>query len=259
MVPMDPNMLLTVHLGEPLEQMIDSRPFVVSLGAALAATLLLASAGGAATNVVKKKRAASRPTLMLAQPGLLGSFTPASSSPKMAAALARDGLDSSFRFTPSLTPGGRRAVTVAVRAQGTGVASGTHASPMVSATTFMPSAYSLGVAVGWRRFAISGDYARVASSLLPDSGREAADVGLSYLGRKWRTTLLLGSERTTSQTKLFDTDQSYSVDLGGAYELTRNLAVSGGLRYQVRKDRLLNLNDDRRDSQAVYIGTALKF
>jgi hypothetical protein len=237
--------------------MVDSRPFVVSLGAAVAATLLLASAGGAATSVVKKKRTV-RPTLTLAQPGLLGSFTPASSSPRMAAALARDGLDSSFRFTPSLTPGGRRAVTVAVRAQGT-TASGTHASPLMNATTFMPSAYSLGIAVGWRRFAISGDYARVASNLLPDSGREAADVGLSYLGRKWRTTLLLGSERTTSQTKLFDTDQSYSVDLGGAYELTRNLAVSGGLRYQVRKDRLLNLSDDRRDSQAVYIGTALKF
>jgi hypothetical protein len=113
--------------------------------------------------------------------------------------------------------------------------------------------------VGWRRFAISGDYARVAPSLLPDSGREAADVGLSYLGRKWRTTLLLGGERSTSQTRLFDTDQSYSVDLGGAYELTRNVAVSGGLRYQVRKDRLLNLGDDTRDSQAVYVGTAFKF
>jgi len=238
--------------------MADSRPFVVSLGAALAATLLLAStAGGAASTMVKKKRA-NRPTVTLAQPGLLGSFTPASSSPKMAAALARDGLDSSFRFTPSLTPGGRRAVTVAVRAQGT-TSSGVHQAPVVNATTFMPSAYSLGVAVGWRRFAISGDYARVASNLLPDSGREAADVGLSYMGKKWRTTLLLGGERNTSQTKLFDTDQSYSVDLGGAYELTRNLAVSGGLRYQVRKDRLFNLSDDRRDSQAVYIGTALKF
>src|SRR4051812_37470137 len=238
--------------------MADSRPFVVSLGAALAVTLLLASTtGGAATTMVKKKRI-NRPTVTLAQPGLLGSFTPASSSPKMAAALARDGLDSSFRFTPSLTPGGRRAVTVAVRAQGT-TSSGVHAAPVVNATTFMPSAYSLGVAVGWRRFAISGDYARVSSNLLPDSGREAADVGLSYMGKKWRTTLLLGGERNTSQTKLFDTDQSYSVDLGGAYELTRNLAVSGGLRYQVRKDRLFNLSDDRRDSQAVYIGTALKF
>src|SRR5262249_6279846 len=149
MAPPDPDMVLTVRLGEPLLHMVDSRPFVVSLGAALAATLLLAStAGGAATTVVKKKRIA-RPVVTLAQPGLLGSFTPASSSPKMAAALARDGLDSSFRFTPSLTPGGRRAVTVAVRAQGTS-SSGTHAAPAMSATTFMPSAYSLGVAIGWR-------------------------------------------------------------------------------------------------------------
>jgi hypothetical protein len=236
--------------------MVDSRPFVASLGVAVAAALLLASSAGATTSVKKKRT--THPALLLAQPGLLGSFTPASSSPAMAAALARDGLDSTFRFTPSLTPGGRRAVTVAVRAQGTGTSSGTHAVA-TSTSVFMPSAYSLGVAVGWRRFAISGDYARVAPSLLPDSGREAADVGLSYLGRKWRTTLLLGGERTTSQAKLFDADQSYSVDLGGAYELTHNLAVSGGLRYQIRHDRLLNLSDDRRDSQAVYVGTAFKF
>ena len=123
----------------------------------------------------------------------------------------------------------------------------------------MPSAYSLGFAVGWRRFAISGDYARVAPTLLPDSGREAADVGLSYLGRKWRTTLLVGGERNTSQIKLFEADKTYSLDFGGAYELTHNIAVSGGLRYQVRKDRLLNLSDDTRDSQAIYVGTAFKF
>lgn len=237
--------------------MVESRPFVVSLGAAVAAALLLASSVGAVTPV-KKKRRISHPAVKLADPELLGSFTPASSSPAMAAALARDGLNASFRFTPSLTPGGRRAVTVAVRAQGTPLASGTHAASSMS-STFMPSAYSLGVAVGWRRFAISGDYARVGPSLLPDSGREAADVGVSYLGRKWRTTLLLGGERSTSQAKLFDTEQSYSVDLGGAYELTHNLAVSGGLRYQIRHDRLFNLNDDRHDSQAVYVGTAFKF
>jgi hypothetical protein len=222
---------------------------------------MLASSVGAAT-ITKKKRV-SHPTVLLVDPGPLGSFTPAASSPAMAAALARDGLSSNFRFTPSLAPGGRRAVTVAVRAQRTNLASGTHVPPSTTtaATTsvFMPSAYSLGVAIGWRRFAISGDYARVGPSMLPDSGREAADVGVSYLGKNWRTTLTVGGERATSQSKLFDVDQSYSVDLGGAYELTRNFAVSGGVRYQVRRDRSLNLSDDRRDSQAVYVGTAFKF
>jgi hypothetical protein len=38
------------------------------------------------------------------------------------------------------------------------------------------------------------------------------------------------------------------------------LDVTGGVRYRVARDRLEPLaQDDRRDSQAVYIGTAVRF
>ena len=30
-------------------------------------------------------------------------------------------------------------------------------------------------------------------------------------------------------------------------------------RYRIERDRLAPLNDDRRDSQAVYVGTAFRF
>jgi len=51
---------------------------------------------------------------------------------------------------------------------------------------------------------------------------------------------------------------SYSVDLGGAYSLTRNLDVTAGVRYRSDRDRLTQA-DARRDSQAVYVGTAFRF
>jgi hypothetical protein len=35
--------------------------------------------------------------------------------------------------------------------------------------------------------------------------------------------------------------------------------VTGGVRYNIERDRLTTLQDDRRDSQAVYVGTAFKF
>ena len=52
---------------------------------------------------------------------------------------------------------------------------------------------------------------------------------------------------------------NYSVDVGGAYSLTRNIAVTGGVRYRIDHDRLSAVTDARRDSQAVYVGTAFKF
>jgi len=70
----------------------------------------------------------------------------------------------------------------------------------------------------------------------------------------------VGAERAIgNRPHLTNVDQSYSVDLGGSYALTRNLAVTGGVRYKMQRDRLEPLADDRQDSQAVYIGTAFRF
>jgi hypothetical protein len=52
---------------------------------------------------------------------------------------------------------------------------------------------------------------------------------------------------------------TYSVDVGASYSLSRHIALTGGVRYNVERDRVSTLQDDRRDSQAVYVGTAFKF
>ena len=43
-----------------------------------------------------------------------------------------------------------------------------------------PTSYNLGVAVGWRRFAVSGDVAKVKDADPALGGRESAVVGVSY-------------------------------------------------------------------------------
>jgi hypothetical protein len=50
-----------------------------------------------------------------------------------------------------------------------------------------------------------------------------------------------------------------SVDVGGAYNISRNIALTGGLRYKVERDQIPALADDHRDSKSVYVGTAFKF
>jgi len=115
------------------------------------------------------------------------------------------------------------------------------------------------VSVGWKRFAIAGDIAKVDTGILPGS-REAADVSLSYSGGKWSTRLQVAADRATGdQPRLLGNGDAYSVDLGGSYSLTRNLELTGGMRYRLQRDRLEPIADDRRDAQAVYIGTAFKF
>ena len=70
---------------------------------------------------------------------------------------------------------------------------------------------------------------------------------------------MFGAERATSDASIAGPDETLSVDLGGSYSLSRNLQLSGGLRYKTQRDRFDFSSDDRRDSQAIYIGTAFKF
>jgi hypothetical protein len=59
--------------------------------------------------------------------------------------------------------------------------------------------------------------------------------------------------------RTYSTDKDERVDLGGALKLTRNLDVTAGVRYSQDRERLLPLTDGKRDNQAVYVGTQLRF
>lgn len=192
-----------------------------------------------------------------------GSFTPAAADPKLAAAFARSTLSTSgFRFTPSSSGGkANRKVTVAVRARST-ASTPTADRPAGNGALLnvAPVAYNLGVSVGWKRFAISGDVA-TADLGLAQGRRQAADVGLSYTVKKWTTRVQLAAERPIgAEPRIVDSGESVAVDFGGSYRLARNLDVTAGVRYKSeRNNRLEALQDNRRDSQAVYLGTAFRF
>ena len=192
----------------------------------------------------------------------IGTFTPAAADPKLAAALARGGLASSgFRFTPVASAGKGRSVTVAVRASRSRGAQPADAASLVQAPTvgIAPVAYNLGAGVGWKRFALAGDVKRIDTGILP-GGREGVDLGLSYNAPKWSTRVQVAAERPVGNLpRAITGGDSVSLDVGGSYRLTRNLDVTAGVRYRAERNRLEALADDRRDSQAVYVGTAFRF
>ncbi|URW75289.1 hypothetical protein M9980_12180 [Sphingomonas donggukensis] len=227
-----------------------------TLAAAIAVAAAVAPAIGAEdARTLVPRRAATVPT------SDIGSFTPASADPRLAAVLARAGTTGSgFRFTPSSAGRGGRALSVAVRARttrGANVAGESAAQP--AAVALAPIAYNLGVAVSWKRFALSGDLAKVDLAGQPGS-RESADVGVSYTGKAFSGRVKAEAARPlANQPRLVAEEPSYSVDVGGAYSIARNLDLTAGVRYKSERERLPQLTDNRRDSQSVYVGTAFRF
>ena len=226
--------------------------------AAFAAAGLVLSPAFAATSSKK------RPAAVSLSFDSLSSFTPANADPKLAAALAGKSLSlTDFKFTPAPAKGRPSQVRVAIRARVDAPAQAAAAqasAPASSASALTASTYNLGVAVGWRRFAVSGDVSKVKEADSAVGGRESAVVGVSYSLSKFTGRVAVGADRADGKAlPALRRGDTYSVDVGGSYSLSKRVALTGGVRYNVERDRLTALQDNRRDSQAVYIGTAFKF
>lgn len=193
--------------------------------------------------------------------GRFGSFTPSSdvlnlrTSPSVA---SNNVQERSFRFTPSGRAGDRKAFNVAMTTRTI------RASEPVSARNaqdgLAAQKVNVDVAVGFKGFALSGGFTR--ADLGPLAQREAIDLGLSYRGKRWKTSLNVGSEHDVSGTPdPLGLGDRYSVQLGGAYALTPRLSLSGGVRYQQLREngQMFGTTSERAEDGAVFLGTALRF
>lgn len=197
-------------------------------------------------------------------------FTPASVEPALARAIAeRAAGNRPFRFTPAGKSGKRdRPVTVAVRidsdiAQAISVRSAIDAAGGAGTdiSAISSSRYDLGAARGYKSFA--------RPAILPDSVRRVEMPDLASFKPavrgsdepdRFRARIALeGKGKAGRSEGTFEALGSQTVDLGGAYSLSRNLDVTAGVRLSQERDRLAPLTDSVQDSQAVYVGTQLRF
>ena len=233
--------------------MVGKRVIVGTVAGALALTAALAVPAIGAPDAAK--RLITRP---------LGSsfFTPASADPKLAALIARNGLDAApFRFTPAESRGTQRRALAVVPppAVKTGVVT-LRGGPAADSTSvgLAPIAYDLGHNAPAKQLVMPSDM-KVDLATSP-VGRKPIDIGTSFTMRR-NTRLKATSERTTvGDARLTGFVPKDMIDVGGSYSLSRNLDVTAGVRYKSQdRDRLAPLPDAQRESQAVYVGTAFKF
>lgn len=195
---------------------------------------------------------------------LLGQFTPASGDPRLIARYVKMAATSrsAFSFTPAVTDSSQknRAITVVIRAhEGSGSASRTAALAMPrnrAPVAIAPIAYNLGASVGFDKFVTPAIPRGTDIKHLPGAAELSHHVPKES---RFATRMIPGqTDPAAAPDRITAPGSDKAVDVVSSYRLTRNLDVTAGLRYR-SDDAIEPLTDARRDSQAVYIGTAFRF
>jgi hypothetical protein len=202
-------------------------------------------------------------------------FTPASVDPALAARVADKAKARGFRFTPApaAAVAGKRTVTVAVRvdnhnAQAIQVRKAIDAVPgrAIGVGGLEASRFQLGSARGYKTFARTFTRpvdltANVRSMTLPDlaqfePSRPKAEDKPSRLQPRieLEDRAIAGRSPNT-----LDSIGAQTVGVGGSFSLSPNLNVTAGVRYSQERERIDPLTNSVQDSQAVYVGTQIKF
>lgn len=193
---------------------------------------------------------------------LLGQFTPASGDERLIARYNKMSAEArrSFSFTPALTDEGRknRAITVVIRARDES-SSATRTTALAAGRTapiaITPVAYNLGASVGFEKFVTPSlprgtDLRNLPVAKAPEQNEKKSRFATRMVTRS--------SDPSGATDRITTPGEAAAVDVVSSYRLTKNIDVTAGVRYK-SDDRVEPLTDTRRDSQAVYVGTAFRF
>jgi hypothetical protein len=205
----------------------------------------------------------------------LGMFTPASVDPALAARVADKARARGIRFTPARAApiSGERTVTVAVRVDGQSAQAIT-VRKVIDAVPgralglggFDAGRFQLGSARGYKSFARTFTRpvdlsANVRSMTLPDLAQfePAKPKAIDKPSRLQPRIELDDREIAGRSPNTLDSIGAQTVDVGGSFRLSPTLNVTAGVRYSQERERIDPLTNSVQDSQAVYVGTQIKF
>lgn len=190
---------------------------------------------------------------------LLGQFTPASGDPRLIARYAKMTAEQlrGFSFTPVMTDETRknRAITVVIRAREDGARTSGLTAGRTMPVAITPVAYNLGASVGFEKFVTPSlprgtDIRNLPVAKAPEQDEKKSRFATRMVNRP--------SDPSGATDRITAPGETPAVDVVSSYRLTKNIDVTAGVRYK-SDDRVEPLTDSRRDSQAVYVGTAFRF
>jgi hypothetical protein len=169
-------------------------------------------------------------------------------------------VERAFRFTPSGQSENRKALSLGVSTRVVASAADrSRAAPPAEAYAALPASYNVDLSLAWKGFAVNTGFSRVEPGPLAllSTRKEAVDLGVSYRGKNWKTSVQ-GTAEEASPLLFAPVERRYSVEIGGAYAVAPRLSVSGGVRYKLAPMTPSLLEPDRAD-QSVYLGTNFAF
>lgn len=198
-------------------------------------------------------------------------FTPASVDPEIVARIADKAREKGLRFTPAgADPAQReRTVTVAVRigddsAKAISVRNAARAAPGagLGITSIEAARFNLGTARGYQSFARTVTMPESVRDLsMPDlSEFEPFQSSVEDEPGRLQPRIELEDERLAGRSvNTLDDLGAQTVDVGGSFRISSKVDVTAGVRLSQERERLTPLTDSVQDSQAVYVGTQIKF
>lgn len=212
---------------------------------------------------------------------LLGEFTPAGVDSRLAAKFQRDNLGlnavkterSRFAFTPAgVGADGARTMTIAARANSplSSQAVNTRAAFRVSDAGngapigLVKSDFRLTAAKGWKGFSapvVQNIAPRAPSAILNiAAGNFRLDDKAPAKKSRFDADVRVDQNRSAAPTAgIGKAPGDYQVDVEGSFSVSKRIAVTAGVRYQNERDRVRPTTEDRNDSEAVYVGTKIRF
>jgi hypothetical protein len=198
-------------------------------------------------------------------------FTPAGVDRKLAAKAERQAVKSeAFRFTPAglnqpntMTVAARAELTsqvdaVAVRNAIEKIEAG--AAPTVRLNN---SDYRLSAARGWQDFQIPAKAVQVQQPRLDEmvgKGSFRLDDKAPKKPSRFNSDVSVGKVGNAAPNPRGNAAAGdYAFNVGGSFSISRRVDVTAGVRYSSERDRVAPAADSRPDSEAVYVGTKIRF
>ena len=207
-----------------------------------------------------------------AAPSWIAMFTPAGGDSVLAQKFSATQIapTARFPFTPATAGEGRnRTITVAARANSRLTAGAVSIRNVIAPSEVGAGKglrlaavdYRLTASKGWQGFALPKARAHAAKAPLSDVGKSSFRLDeQAQKPSKFSTKIKLDQNKEMAPpARGSAASGDYKLDVGGSFSISRKIDVTAGVRYASENDRVIPLADNRKDSEAVYVGTKIRF